>query len=212
MPWEISRVKTDNHSIDLYSKGGDYGSYHAALVLAPDYDFGFVVLTANADLSSHPRNDLQLAVAKHLIPGAIYAAKNQTARRFAGEYVSKSTNSSVAFAIDDLPAMNVKSWLVQGVSVVPPGYEMRLMPSFLAKDTTKYVDFMGSTQSPGVDPEPATAGSYANDMNKCVSWATMGGTTVGGSALEQWRFTVDEEGNAVEAESLALGVKYQRKK
>lgn len=120
-PWEIIRTKnltTDGRVIDLYTKSGDLGPYHALFALIPDYDLVFTLLTGGPEASN---SDVFFGTAKALeilLPALDKAAKTEAAQNLVGEYVDEATNSTITLTVDDGPGLLVSNWFSRGFDVL----------------------------------------------------------------------------------------------
>jgi hypothetical protein len=116
-PWEIFRVETSRGVVDLYTKSGNIGVYAGLLVLVPDYDFGWVILSA-ADRSSTANTGLHIMtslIADAFLPAVEAAAKDEAAAAFAGTYkATNGLNSSISIVTDGFPGLGVQSWISNG--------------------------------------------------------------------------------------------------
>jgi hypothetical protein len=105
-PWEIFRVPTKRGVIDLYTKRGDLGVYAGIIVLCPDYDIGFTILSAAARESIADASVTVLAdiITQTFLPAVEAAAKDNAASTFAGTYkATNAINSSITFIVDGGP-------------------------------------------------------------------------------------------------------------
>lgn len=120
-PWEILRsdnVTSDQRLIDFYTKGGDLGTYHANLVLIPDYDLVISILTTGPETSSGVVQLLSSQTITTLLPAIETAGKDDARAAFAGTYVDKDTNSTFTLIVDDEgPGLNITEWTVRGTDV-----------------------------------------------------------------------------------------------
>jgi len=120
-PWEIIRVKnltSDGRVIDLYTKSGDIGPYHAIFALIPDYDIVLTFLTGGPEASSEVVFFGTPKIVEALIPALDYAAKAEAGERLVGQYVDEETNSTITLSVDDGAGLVVSNWVSRGVSVV----------------------------------------------------------------------------------------------
>ena len=120
--WEILRsdnVTADGRLIDVYTKSGDLGLYHALLGIVPDYDIVISVLTAGGEvtLDAYARSKLFSAVIQTLLP-AVEAAGRAEAQRFEGTFAEESSNSSLVLSSDSGPGLLIESFSVRGFDVL----------------------------------------------------------------------------------------------
>ncbi|KAI0423507.1 beta-lactamase/transpeptidase-like protein [Xylaria sp. FL1042] len=225
-PWEIRYLTlSDKRISQLYTKQGDEGNYHAALVLSPEHDLGWIVLaagTAAADAST-VRETLMNSFGDLFLPMAEQLAAEEAKTKFAGIYVDEATNSSVTVQAgpSSSPGLLVTNLVSRGVQVVGPespliqvynaGQYARLYPSNLratsrSKDSSETYDsrlgfratFFNETQ-PGEVEDPCL---YA--------WTAIGAPTYGLVSLDDWVFHMGEDGEAKFLEVRLLRVKMAR--
>lgn len=121
-PWEILRSNTltkDRRVIDVYTKSGDLGLYHALMGLIGDYDLVLTVLAGGLEVSVDPetRTEIFSAVLETLLPAIDYATRDE-ANSHIGTFIDKKTNSSLTLKMDDGPGMIIESFQVQGFDVL----------------------------------------------------------------------------------------------
>lgn len=115
--WEILRgddLTPDGRTIDVYTKSGDLGTYHALLGVVPEYGVSVSVLCAGGEVTAEPhsRSAIFSAVARALFPVLDEAARSEAADVYAGTYVDEETNSTLVVGSD--AADNGGSGLVIG--------------------------------------------------------------------------------------------------
>jgi hypothetical protein len=154
-PWEIVRsnnLTADERVVDVYTKGGDIGTYHAFFALVPDYAIAISVMMGGSEASGGHEQALLAQVVKSLIPLLEEAGKKEASKAFAGVYINEETNSSLILDVDDEGAgLNITEWFVRGSDVSanwdnylsalgpspPISFEGRLYPAGLkAEDKT----------------------------------------------------------------------------
>jgi len=118
--WEIYRsnnLTADKRLIEIYTKAGDLGGYHAILALVPDYDLVVSILTAgpgNETTHDNPAFIFSEAIVA-LLPALEAAGRAEAMRNFAGTYSDPVSNSSLILSMDDGPGLSVSSWVVRGI-------------------------------------------------------------------------------------------------
>lgn len=121
-PWEILRsdnITSDGRLIDVYTKSGDLGLYHALTGLVPDYDLVITVIMAGAEASSGYASAIAFsAIIKSLLPAIEAAGREQAKSSYVGEYTEQSTNSSITFTMDGGPGLLISEWTVRGFNVL----------------------------------------------------------------------------------------------
>lgn len=136
-PWEIYRtdnVTRDGRLIELYTKSGDLGFYHAKLCLVPDYNIVASIMTAGPAQEASPElpNRLCSDLVKTLLPAVETAGRAEAAHTFAGTYTDAASNSSLVLALEDDdtgPGFAIRNMTVRGVDV------LRAYPIYIQKAT-----------------------------------------------------------------------------
>lgn len=124
-PWEILRsnnLTSDGRVIDVYTKTGDLGLYHAHIGIVPDYDIVVSVIAAGPEVSmdSHARTKIFSSVIKALLPAIEQAGKQEaaSAKGYVGTYTDGTTNSTVTLRMDSGPGLVISDWTVRGFDVL----------------------------------------------------------------------------------------------
>ncbi|KAI0537084.1 beta-lactamase/transpeptidase-like protein [Xylaria digitata] len=225
-PWEIRYLTLPNERItQLYTKQGDEGVYHAALVLSPEHDLGWIVLTAGTPHASATsvRETLMNSFGNLFLPMAEQQAKDEAISNFSGNFVDQATNSSVVVQAgpSDSPGMLVTSLISRGVQVVGPespliqlygaGQYARLYPSNLratsmsSNGSGAYVSRLGFRATYFNATQPGQV------QDPCLStWTAIGAPTYGQAALDDWVFHMGEDGQAEFLEVRLLRLKMKR--
>ncbi|KAK0721700.1 beta-lactamase/transpeptidase-like protein, partial [Lasiosphaeria miniovina] len=186
-PWEIFRtqnVTADGRLVELYTKGGDFKTYHSLLALIPDYDLVATILIAGEDSGGLDVLLLFSQLVQTLLPAVEQAGKSETQLAYAGTYADTASNSTVSLTLDDAPGLNVSSWVVRGVDMrttiagldLPPINTPPQNPpaQFRAYPTTVVSDKQTSWRAiPGAPAEEVAAleAQFAWAMPSCYTWA-----------------------------------------
>lgn len=124
-PWEILRSDTitaDGRLIDVYTKSGDLGLYHAYLALIPDYDIVISILTGGVEVSADQYANTKIfsAVVEALIPAVEQAGREEasSAGGLVGTYTDTSTGSSITLELDAGPGLLITNFTVRGFDVL----------------------------------------------------------------------------------------------
>ncbi|KAF4983710.1 hypothetical protein FZEAL_926 [Fusarium zealandicum] len=122
-PWEILRgdnITSDGRLVDVYTKSGDLGFYHSQTVLIPDYDIVISIMSGGKEASGNPyvTSTILSTIIQIIVPALEKVGRDSAKEAFAGEYVDKSTNSSISFKTDDGPGLYIDSWQVRGFDVL----------------------------------------------------------------------------------------------
>jgi hypothetical protein len=117
-PWEIFRVETPRGVVDVYTKSGGIAAYVSLLVVVPDYDIGWVILTAGRTPGS-VQNIFANSIVDVFLPAAEAAAKDEATAVFAGTYrASGGLNSSIVIVTDGNPGLGVQRLISNGTDVL----------------------------------------------------------------------------------------------
>ncbi|KAK5992088.1 Beta-lactamase-like sdnR-like protein [Cladobotryum mycophilum] len=207
MPWEISSLVLPNkHLVEYYAKDGDLLYYHSSLVLSPDHDVGFIVLTAGPQ-GIQLRTEIKNALGEIFMPAVEQQAQVEASTTFDGTYVDDATNSSVTLAsgFQGSAGITIKSFVSYGVAIVGPGSPAdnllgltnttRLFPTTLktvsprSKGSGTFVSrlsFRGAfvpQMQPGVLQDPCM-----------FTWVQVDTPTYGQKAMTDWVFNLSENG------------------
>ena len=128
-PWEIHRYIHPNSTkvTDLYTKLGSSGPWGGVLVLIPQYDAGFTVLTSYTGISrAITANILMDYVVNYILPALDAQAAAEAKINFVGTYTSDSlTNTSVTIGYNETAGhggsnspLVVTSWHYNGTDVL----------------------------------------------------------------------------------------------
>ena len=221
-PWEIFRVKIPRGVVDLYTKAGDIGVYSSLLVLVPDYDVGWVILSAGDNLGTALAGAMGFAdlITDTFIPAFEAAAKDSAAVTFSGTYkATNGLNSSIAIATDDSPGLGIQNWISNGTDILAAFLALngvtgdrfeasvRLYPTNLFQGSPREQAFRAVFE---VVPKNTTASTAAAGSgvfsSNCFAWASVDGISYGNVAADEFLFHFDEYGSAVSVEPRMLRV------
>lgn len=225
-PWEITFLEAPNgRRKQYYTKQGDLAAYHSAMVLSPDHDLGWVVLTAGATLENAAlvRQTLMNAYDTIVAPAVENLAKLEAVANFEGTFVDEATNTSVTFSVadDGRPGIGIVEMVGRGVDWSGPGGTLallfgtgsgaRLYPSQL-KTVSKRANGSGTyTSRLGFRAVYLPKGETGNIEDPCLrGWAGLGAPIYGQRTLDDWVFELGEDGKAKTVENRALRVKMRR--
>ena len=211
-PWEIRYLSLPNNNrlTQLYSKQGDTGTYHAALVLSPEHDLGWVVLTAGTPEGDNPtiREDLLNAFGDMFLPAAEEQAQKEAEEAYAGTYVDKATNSTAKISVNDRrPGLTTTSLISRGVPIIGP--DSALKEQFGAGGFAKLYPSGLRTVSAsggGEGTYESRVGFRATFFNQTeedkvqdpclMSWTALGAPSYGQVTLDNWVFDMGEDHKA----------------
>ncbi|KAL4860926.1 hypothetical protein BDV12DRAFT_204544 [Aspergillus spectabilis] len=196
-PWEIFSLNGSTLT-NIYTKGGDLGSYSAMMGLSPNHDAGFTILAAG------PRTavavwELADLVSTILIPALDAVAREEADHRFGGTYTSG--NSSLTLTTDNGPGIKVTSWISLGEDMLttlanmqpggpPENLDLRLYPTGL--ESPGKISFRSAVS--GVSPTGPPRGPLTR---ACKAWMLVDGLVYGSVALDEFVFDIREDGRAV---------------
>jgi hypothetical protein len=217
-PWGVRRIiipyANGKRVTDAFNKAGRIGHYSALLVLLPDYDIGFSIMIAGAEIPGNTNFNLADILGGYLVPALEASAREQAHAKFAGEYVDETRNSSLVITTqEDRPGLGVDRWISNSTDmrtvavVLQSGYSpvdpsVRLYPAGLETvrpDGSKRVAFKAVFEDLNLPARPDSM--FSTD---CGTWVSFTGVTYGTQPLDQFVFEVDAKGNVVSIESLAL--------
>ncbi|KAI2627807.1 beta-lactamase/transpeptidase-like protein [Hypoxylon sp. NC1633] len=219
-PWVIRRIALADGSrvSDAYSKAGSIGPYMSLLVLLPDWDVGVSALLAGA-WPGNANWDMADAVGAVLVPALEEVARRQADAAYAGTYVAAAAglNSSLVLSTDAArPGLGVERWVSNGTDMIPVAVRytlnynvtapaIRIYPTGLespprASDGgTRKIAFKAVVENLDVE-------DHGGDMfsTNCGTWVSQTAAVYADMPLDQFVFTVGEDGRAVSVEPLAL--------
>lgn len=231
-PWEIMRsdnITTDGRIVDVYTKSGDLGTYHAMMALVPDYDIVIAILLGGPEVAY----DAYLsAVVKALVPAIEQAGREETSDQggFTGTYADRESNSSMTFSIDKGPGLVIDSFNVRGFDVKHhtssfgsgalqsgsfPGpadayVDGRMYPTGIiksleqdGKNMTMWRALFETT--PEEEREAAFAGLFPKDRS-CLSFFSMDRTAYNFQGLWEFGFIMGDDGAVEGIRSNAFNV------
>lgn len=135
--WEIYRsdnLTADKRLIEVYTKSGDVGNYHANLCLVPDYGIVMAILVAGNETTSNTAEQIMSQAVTRLLPAFEVAGRQEAEQSFAGTYRDNQTNSTLVLSLDDDPGLAVSNWTMRGVDV-PSNYQNYALLGTLPADT-----------------------------------------------------------------------------
>ncbi|KAK4086550.1 hypothetical protein Purlil1_9166 [Purpureocillium lilacinum] len=98
-----SQNRNRNRIIDVYTKTGDLGLYHAHLALLPSHDLVASVIVAGGSVSadSIARTKLLSETLRGVVPAVERAGRDEARRRYVGRYVDEESNSTLSITMSD---------------------------------------------------------------------------------------------------------------
>jgi hypothetical protein len=219
-PWIIysAGAYPNTSMVDIYTvlsnENNNESLYSSYLGLVPDFGVGFAILSADteapADLNAHA--DI---IGDVMLGALMKMAVEKAAKNFGGAYEASNINSSIVVGYDSLPGLFVQEYISHGsdfrgtlaglVGIESPNYlSIRLYPTQRIEDS-------------GAGPKQAFRAVFQdvteladNGTPTCVSWLTLDKFQYGGRGLDEFIFSLDQNGRAVSVEIPALQVSLQR--
>ncbi|KAK3695993.1 hypothetical protein LTR37_018211 [Vermiconidia calcicola] len=209
-PWEIYRIKVNGASVDVYTKGGDWGVYHTLFALIPTFNVGFTVFTApDFGVTESIREAVPAFLTDSILPVLDEIAEDQATAKFAGHYASSEANSSMTVSTtSSRPGLMVTQWINNGVDLlgllemVFPNMSYRIVPNQLYSG-----DKIGFTSFYQAAVPPDDEGIW---LFTCPGWFGVDGLTFGNIPLGQMVFDVGEGGKAGSVELRGMRVTLER--
>ncbi|KAH8163352.1 hypothetical protein CIB48_g4879 [Xylaria polymorpha] len=202
--WEIFRVRINGHSIDLFTKSGNWGVYNSVLFLLPAYDFGFSILSASITAGGTLATDLPNIIVNTLLSSLETITKQQANTNFAGRYTSDTTNTSITVTTGGWTGLEVTEYVVSGVDLLGSVFALfgadvkfQLVPNQLYGGGAR-VGFSAVYQPPTTIP-PKDEFYWP-----CESWLDVDDFTYASVPLGLMVFDVDPDGSATSVRLVAL--------
>jgi hypothetical protein len=192
-PWEIQRLQNAPHRVvDLYTKSGDLPGYASLLVLIPDWDVGFTILSAGTYPTSSP--DANIAVLADIIASTVFpaievAAREEADAALSGNYASSNPNLNASLTIatnPNMPGLGVTSWISNGTDMlVSPfaGQSIRLYPTGL-KTVLANGDVELGYRAVFENPTAETIGGVFS--SSCQTWMSVDAEYWGAVAMDEF--------------------------
>jgi hypothetical protein len=219
-PWEIVRTRSSIKSgslVDLYTKSGSVGAYQSLLVLIPDYQVTVAFLAAGPDAATALQIITETAI-QTLLPALASAAKEESCRKFCGEYAqAASRNSSLVISTDDGPGLLLKQWTHQGHDLIAAGQaysnatrggeieSLRLLPTGLQSGNR--ASYRAILNIIPYQYDPSVNHVFDPQANL---WGTPDQLMYGGIAIDDFVFHLDGRGGSAAIEPRVLRATYQR--
>jgi len=215
-PWEIHRGTANNHVIDIYAKSGLIGTYGSMLALIPDYDVGFSVLAASSNaISESATRILSDLITDVLLPALENTARAQASTNYAGTYISEGAmlNSSLVLTtIAQNPGLEITKWIQDGKDILLALAEFEGIGGF--EDLTMHL-YPTNVQRRSGNETHITFRAVVEDRkafidrgafsNNCATWYGLGDFDYGSVWLDEFIFSVGEDGYVLSIEPSILG-------
>ncbi|KAK7457402.1 hypothetical protein CaCOL14_001573 [Colletotrichum acutatum] len=207
-PWEITRMDVaatpgSKHTrlVDLYTKNGGIGAYLTYLILSPDHNIGFTLLTASKTAYGDGIADSTFDVLSELllekwIPAADAAGREAAGENLAGIYVADDGTDSRAelTLVPGRIGLTLQKLVINGTDFFS---ESGRKLGFQGAD----LQFMGLQDQGKIafravfsNPDAAPSGREPILGKKCGStWGGAGSLTYGNIAIDEVVFTVGKD-------------------
>ncbi|KAI9687086.1 MAG: hypothetical protein M1822_002496 [Bathelium mastoideum] len=219
-PWEIARQTLDapyEHVTDLYTKSGVSIMYQSRIALLPDYNVGWVTMSAGPG----DETVIDELILDALVSKMEAAAREQAASVYSGTYTAATLNSSITLGTSpDAHGLEITKWVSNGTDAFgvyaalagtsPDNVRVTLQPTNL-ESAVASTNATGNTTSPlGQDSKtkaiafraiynvPNTFNDTGVIAESCSTWASMDGLTYGNYAVDQFVITVATDENGQE--------------
>lgn len=217
-PWEIIRYTspTTGKVSDLYTKSGQSGDSNTHFVLIPDYNAGFVYLSASLDPAATsvigPILDL---ITSNLMPALETQAATEATASFAGTYTASQDsrlNSSVIITYNESTvtgvgaSLSISSWISNGTDMLDALYDgdrPRLLMSIDDSENGKVAFYASNTGS-------ISTGLFTGALATNGDFFILDAQRYGGVALGLFVFEVDGTGRAVNVSPEVTALTLQR--
>ncbi|KAF2103616.1 beta-lactamase/transpeptidase-like protein [Rhizodiscina lignyota] len=203
-PWEIIRVSlplqrnsTSTRIVDLYTKSGNIGLYSAIVVLSPDHNFGFTILSTGVN------SEQQVLILSNLLtdiwlPAFEAAAMEEANARFVGTYADPASQNDTFITVSfdrNVPGLGISEWKSRGVDIKAAYLLLQNAPSNSTLSISLYPTGLGDSLDVGfratldVLPETDTIGAFST---KCTDWAAVDGAAYGKVGIDEFVFGLDK--------------------
>lgn len=210
-PWEIY-LAPGEPTIMMMTKAGDLGMYSSYVVLIPELEVGFTVLSAGESASENTRILGDILV-DTFVPAVRAAAADEAAEVYAGAFSDDATESNITVvSTGDETGLSIEQWSFGGQNV------LSLLGNLKGANITARLYYSGlenETPNGTVSAWRAVYQTVTRTVGPgplsliCDSWFTVDGLTYGGVGLDEFLVTTID-GRAVSIEPRVLGVPMSR--
>ncbi|KAK5431908.1 hypothetical protein LTR34_005027 [Exophiala xenobiotica] len=214
-PWIIYKSTEDqsaiNPVVDIYTSYGSVGLYSSYFGLVPDYNVGFVILSAD-EVSAPDLNVHVDIVADMLLPSLEKAAISQAGSIYSGEYTSNQIGASLIIEKPDgMPGLSLSNFtvgstdmreeLATAAGISPSTLSIRLYPTDLIEKTASggtKIAFRAVLQDENAAIDAGTP--------TCITWLSVDTLNYNGIPLDLFIFNDEEGKTSVEIPALNLDI------
>ena len=220
-PWEILRyTHTSGVVTDIYTKLGDSGAYSGFIILLPDYNAGFSILSGSTSLQRFSVvAQVAEIVTNSIVPALAAQAAKEAEKKFAGVYNSTAPGleSSLTLTVNQTagaaPGLVISSWVSNGTDVLAqlptslgPG-PYRLQPSISDSESgTEAYRLVASLDAPIPASAGAPKGLFTSLSYLAGDWLGLDSPTYGGIGISLFVFKIGSRGNVEEVRPEAFRV------
>ncbi|OBT65869.1 hypothetical protein VE03_05427 [Pseudogymnoascus sp. 23342-1-I1] len=223
-PWEILRYTHASGVItDIYTKLGDSGAYSGFIVLLPDYNAGFSILSGSTSLYRFSAvTQVAEVITNSIVPALAAQAAKEAEKKFAGVYNSTvALNSSLALSVNQTagaaPGLLISSWISNGTDLLAqlpaslgPG-PYRLQPSISDSESgTEAFRLVAGLDAPIPPNTEAPKGLFTSMSYLAADWILLDSPTYGGIGISLFVFKIGSDGNVEEVRPEAFRVSLKR--
>ena len=224
-PWEIMRYTHSSGVVtDIYTKLGDSGAYSGFIVLLPDYNAGFSILSGSTSIQRFSVvTEIAEVVTSFIVPALAAQASKEAEKKFAGVYNSTvpGLESSLALSVNQTegaaPGLVVSSWISNGTDVLaalPPSLgpgPYRLVLSISDSESgTEAFRLVTSLDAPIPPSAEVPKGLFTSMSYLAADWILLDSPTYGGIGVSLFVFKIGSDGNAEEVRPEAFRVSLKR--
>jgi hypothetical protein len=213
---------------DIYTKLGDSGSYSGYIVLLPDYNAGFSILSGSTSkLRFSVVGEVAEVITSAIVPALAAQAAKESEKKFAGVYNSTThgLESSLVLSVNETkgaaPGLVVSSWTSNGTDVLAQlpnsigAGPYRLIPSISDSESgTEAYRLVASLDAPIPPSAEADAGEtkglFTSLSYIVADWINFDTPTYGGIGISLFVFKIGSDGNVDEVRPEAFRVSLKR--
>ena len=233
-PWEIlrgHRLTSDGRVVDVYTKTGDLGLYHADLSLVPDYGLVISYISGGPELSADDniRDIVNSDIVKAFVAAAEEVGKEEAKNSgYSGTFTDADSKSSITLEFDNGPGLSIAAFTVRGIDYIkyydsyslspPSGTSPKVRGRIYPTDLTAAAN--GNTQVAWRAIWDKLSEKEETALNKdlfyytgnCNSWFFLDNVSYDLKTLAGFVFNLDSKGNVVSIVNPAFNVTMTKSK
>ena len=201
-PWEIIRFTHPESGVvtDIYTKSGDSGVYSSFLVLIPDFDAGFSILsTSTSELRLTLLGLVGDLIVETVLPALRAQSIEEAGVNYIGTYEStvEGLNTTLTLCLNKTegapPGLVISNFISNGTDVIAKEVlPNRLVPTISSAAATEGKIAFRAVGQADAPREPT---GYLSGVNQ-LSWFGLGAGTYGNVDIGLFVFELDEQGKA----------------